>query len=143
MIILFTFSIYSNSQTVQRKFIDKYDSLAITLSNEYKIPPSVILGVSMLESGSGTSKLSRNKHNFFGIKSGNYYRGYENDSASFRHFCTIIAKRKYYSQLVINNVKDYKIWLYKIQSGGYSATKTWANRIIILVKYHKLDKLDI
>ena len=42
-------------------YINKYDSLSLSLTTESKIPTSIILGISMLESGYGTSKLSINK----------------------------------------------------------------------------------
>lgn len=142
IIMLLAFSAYSFSQTSSKKFIDKYNTLSISLSKEYKIPTSVILSISMWESGSGTSKLSRNKHNYFGIKQGRHYRGYENDSASFRHFCEYVSKRKYYRTLVDNNITDYKKWIQKIQSGGYSQTKKWPNMIIMMIKKNNLSDFD-
>ena len=140
--MLLSFSFYTNAQNLQTKFIDKYDSLSISLSNEYKIPVSIILAISMWESGSGTSRLSRTKHNYFGVKQGRYYKKYENDSTSFRNFCEFISKRKYYTKLTTNNVTDYNTWLYNIKRGGYSETRTWDKHVIYMIKKYNLNKFD-
>lgn len=140
--MLLSLSFYTNAQNVQTKFIDKYDSLAISLSNEYKIPVSVILSISMWESGSGTSRLSRTKHNYFGVKQGRHYKRYENDSTSFRHFCEFISKRKYYTKLTTNNVTDYKVWVLNIKRCGYSETRTWDKHILSMIKAYDLNKFD-
>ena len=140
--MLLTFSVYTNSQTTSTKFIDKFDTLSISLSNEYKIPVSVILAISMWESGSGTSKLSKNKHNYFGVKQGRYYKKYENDSTSFRDFCNYISKRKYYIKLTNNNITDNHIWITNIKRGGYSQTKNWGKHIVDMIKIYNLNKID-
>ena len=98
-LILFNFNIQSQPPLT---FLEKYNDTALALSKEHNIPASIILGVSMLESGNGTSKLSRNKHNFFGIKKGKYYRGYENDQESFKDFCKLVSKKKYYNSRFIS-----------------------------------------
>lgn len=142
IIMLFTFNLNVLAKNTPKSFIEKYDSIANVLSEEYKIPSSVILGISMHESGYGNSSLSVRKHNLFGVKKGNYYRAYQNDEESFRHFCQVISRKKYYNSLVANNIKDYKKWIYKIQSGGYSETPTWPNRVIKTIEVYKLNKLD-
>ena len=123
-------------------YINKYDSLSLSLTTESKIPTSIILGISMLESGYGTSKLSINKHNFFGVKKGKYYGSYENDTASFKDFCYYISKRKYYDFLTKNNITDYKIWLKSIRKGGYSASKSWATKVSYYIKKYELYEYD-
>ena len=138
-LILFNFNIQSQPPLT---FLEKYNDTALALSKEHNIPASIILGVSMLESGNGTSKLSRNKHNFFGIKKGKYYRGYENDQESFKDFCKLVSKKKYYNSLTENNVMDYKIWVKKISSGGYSESKTWSTKVLYYINKYKLDELD-
>jgi flagellum-specific peptidoglycan hydrolase FlgJ len=116
--------------------------MATKLMNEHYIPASIILGISMLESGYGTSKLSKNKNNFFGVKSGKYYRGYENDTASFKHFCEFISRKKFYSSLTKNNNIDYKIWVDKIKNTGYSESETWSSKVLFYIKKYKLYELD-
>lgn len=138
-LILFNFNIQSQNPLT---FIEKYNDMATSLTKEYHIPTSIILAISIHESGSGTSKLSINKHNFFGIKKGKYYRGYKNDSESFEDFCKLVSKKKYYNSLTENNIIDYKIWVKKISSGGYSESKTWSNKILYYINKYKLYELD-
>ncbi len=123
-------------------FVDKYNPMAQELMEKHNIPASVILAISMLESGNGTSKLSRNKNNYFGVKKNNVYRGYESDSASFKDFCQIIARKKYYGNLTKNNIMDYNVWVTKIQSGGYSVSKDWPTKVLYYIKKYKLYELD-
>ena len=138
-LILFNFNIQSQPPL---SFIDKYDNVAIDLMNKHNIPASVILSISMLESGNGTSKLSKLKHNYFGIKKGKYYRGYENDSESFEDFCKLVSRKKYYEPLTKNNVMDYKIWIKKISAGGYSESKSWSTKVLYYITKYKLYELD-
>src|SRR6185295_9502412 len=47
----------------QSKYIKQFKPLADSLSEEYKIPTAVILGVAIIESGAGTSRNSKMLHN--------------------------------------------------------------------------------
>ena len=123
-------------------YIEKYDSIANILMNEFKIPASIILGISLHESGYGTSKLSVNKHNYFGIKKGNVYRSYENDIESFRDFCIFISKKKYYLKLKENKILDYNIWISNIKSGGYSESSNWGLKVSYYIEKYKLFRFD-
>ena len=141
IVMVFLSFIKIESQTPV-SYVDKYNPMAQELMKDHNIPASVILGISMLESGNGTSKLSLNKHNYFGVKKGKSYRAYENDSASFKDFCEIIARKKYYDYLTKNNIMDYKVWLTKIQSGGYSVSKDWKTKVLYYIEKYKLYEFD-
>ena len=67
--MVFLSSLKIESQTPV-SYVDKYNPMAQELMKDHNIPASVILAISMLESGNGTSKLSQNKHNYFGIPLG-------------------------------------------------------------------------
>lgn len=140
MILLF-FNLKAENYT-PITFIEKYDDMAISLMKENCIPASIIIAISILESGYGTSKLSKNKNNYFGVKKNNYYRSYENDTASFNDFCAIISRKKFYNLLTQNNTMDYKIWVNKIKSTGYSESPTWSNKVLHIIKIYKLYELD-
>lgn len=141
------------AQAPHEQFIEKYQGIAGELMHEYGIPASVILGVSMVESGHGTSKLAKKFNNFFGIMGNNQnaikklghrsrYKEYESDTASFRHFCEVISKKKFYAKLQGNN--DYKAWLKAMKNAGYSeAPSTWEARITTTIKRNKLYELDV
>jgi len=135
--------IYKTPKYTMTSFIEKFDSLTFELMIEYDIPRSVMLGISMHESAYGNSQLSREKHNFFGIKKDGVYRSYDNDTESFKDFCVYVSKKKYYKDLVINKVTDYRIWMEKIRGGGYSESPTWMNQVISYINKYKLYELDL
>ena len=145
VMLLITFSVKAQVKTSQNpnQFIEKYDSISLILMEEYNIPRSIILGISMHESGYGTSKLSINKHNYFGIKKGNYYREYNNDLESFYDFCKLLSKKEYYNYLINNNIIDYKIWINEIRKKGYSEDTNWSIKVLHYINKYKLyDKDD-
>ena len=135
------------AQTSTKNFIAKYRPLADSLSEAYGIPASVILGVSIVESGSGTSRNCRLLNNFFGIVGKNNllktkgiktrYRQYPDATASFVDFCKLLAKKKYYKKLKGN--MDYKLWTDAISKSGYSEVPSvWKQRINDTIRKNKL-----
>jgi flagellum-specific peptidoglycan hydrolase FlgJ len=134
----------TQAKITPKEYIDKYKILAVELMYEYDIPASIILGISILESGYGTSNLSKNKNNYFGVKvpGKNTYKHYENDEDSFNHFCEFTAKKKYYIKLTENDVMDYKIWIKKIQDGGYAQSEVWDDKVINCIEKYKLYEID-
>ena len=92
-----------NSQPVSTKYIDRFLPVAKKLSLEFGIPVSVILGVSILESGTGTSINCRQLNNYFGVTGRNHlkkrrsdYKQYSNAEDSFRDFCEILSRKNFY-----------------------------------------------
>ena len=142
----------SHAQQYKKRYLDKYEDYAIDLMNETGIPASVILGVGMLESGMGTSKNARLLHNHFGIVGRNTlakrhatyrskYKEYPTDTASYRHFVKILARKRWYSQL--KGKPEYALWLKHMNHTGYStAGQEWIRRVTNLIKRYKLYKLD-
>lgn len=135
------------AQSSTKNFIAKYRPLADSLSEAYGIPTAVILGVSILESGSGTSRNCRLLNNFFGIVGKNNllktkgiktrYRQYPDATASFVDFCKLLAKKKYYKKLKGN--MDYKLWTDAISKSGYSEVPAvWKQRINDTIRKNKL-----
>jgi uncharacterized FlgJ-related protein len=112
----------------------------------------VILGVAMLESGSGTSKNAKLLRNHFGIVGRNnlakrgetyrsVYREYETDTASYRSFVKLILKRKWYPAMKGN--EDYNAWLDKLIHSNYSsAGNVWVSRVRSMIRKYKLYELD-
>ena len=98
------------AQKPVQKYIDKYKDMATRIMDERGIPVSVILGIAIHESGSGTSKNCVYLHNHFGMISGkgrkmtpagfaSYYRYFDNDTLSYEHFAQYIINRKFYPKL--------------------------------------------
>ena len=62
-------SIYPNLSTqMKESFINKISIPAIEANRKWGIPASVIIGMAILESGYGTTRVAINANNFFGIK---------------------------------------------------------------------------
>ena len=128
----------------QSKYIKQYRAMADSLSEEYGIPASVILGVAILESGSGTSRNARLLNNHFGIVGKNKlknvktrYKQYESVYDSYKDFCKLLKKKKYYKTLKGN--MNYTLWVDAISKAGYSEVPaTWKQRVISTIKKNKL-----
>jgi flagellum-specific peptidoglycan hydrolase FlgJ len=118
--------------------------MADSLSEEYGIPTSVILGIAILESGSGTSKHAKVLNNHFGIMGKNKqkkgktkYKEYDNVQECYKDFCKLIKKKKFYNKLKGN--KDYNLWIDSISKAGYSEVPAiWKQRVISTIKKNKL-----
>lgn len=139
---------FDNAKT----YIKAYAPLAKRLSNETGIPASVIMGVALIESGHGASVNARLLNNHFGIVRAkelrkirdNYassHRVYDNAEESYKHFCRMIMRKKYYKGM--RNHKDYKLWLLKMNAYKYSsAGLLWVSKILYAIRVHQLHKLD-
>ncbi len=133
-------------------YIDKYKELSVELMNESGIPASIILGIAIHETGAGKSLLSRTINNHFGIKGKHKiripgtnkmtaYKKFESDTASFRYFCMMIGKRKFYTSLKGN--QNYKPWVPAIARTGYAANaERWTKSINLTIRKFKLYELD-
>ena len=140
--------LFTISASAQKTFIQKFRPLADSLGAEYGIPASVILGVAIVESGSGTSRNCKLLNNYFGIVGKNNlkktkgiktrYKQYPDATASFTDFCKLLAKKKYYKKLKGN--MNYKAWTEAISKSGYSeAPATWRQRVNDAIKKNKLS----
>jgi flagellum-specific peptidoglycan hydrolase FlgJ len=133
----------------QSAYVKKYKPLADSLAEKYEIPVAVILGVAIIESGSGTSRNSKLLNNHFGIVGKNdllktkgirsRYKQYPDVASSYVGFCKLVKKRKYYDKLKGN--MDYKVWLEVMSKSGYTeAPEEWKKRITSAIRKHKLSK---
>lgn len=131
----------------QSKYVRKYRPLADSLSKVYEIPASVILGVAIIESSSGTSRNCRLLNNHFGIVGKNKvhithgvrtkYKQYPNAKASFADFCRLLKNRRFYTRLKGN--KDYHIWTTAISKSNYSEIPVeWKKRVDATIRKNKL-----
>lgn len=139
---------FSNGQPVISRYIDQFLPLAKELSLEFGIPVSIILGVSILESGSGTSRNCRQLNNYFGVTGRNKlkkrhsdYKQYPTAENSFRDFCEILSRKKYYPRL--KNNMEYGKWLTAMNHASYAGAKgVWISRISSIIKKHRLHQYD-
>ncbi len=131
----------------QSKYVKKYRPVADSLGKEYGIPPSIILGVAILESGSGTSRNSKLLNNHFGIVGKNNllktngiksrYKQYPNVIASYVDFCKLLKRKKFYKNL--KNNKNHTLWVDAISKAGYSEVpEEWKKRVLATIRKNKL-----
>lgn len=151
-ICLIFLSSQASAQNRVHQYIKKYHHLATAQMNAYNIPASVILGVSIVESGAGTSVLAKHFHNYFGIKGSSKnsmkklgyksaYKEYESDTASFEHFSRVLQRKKFYS--TIKGDSDYQLWLKKMNEANYSTDKQkWVNKVASVIRKYKLYEYD-
>lgn len=156
LIFMLSAPVFAAGQNTSRVYIEKYKSLAIDLMLQTNIPASVILAIAMVESGSGNSTLSRKFNNHFGITGKNSnaieklgrrtrYKEYDSDTASYRHFCDVLASKAFYPQLI--DKQDYKLWVPAIRRTGYAGSAhLWEKKVkttIIKNKLYELDRISI
>lgn len=131
----------------QAKYIQQYRPLADSLQEVYGIPAGVMLGVAIIESGSGTSRNAKLLNNHFGIVGKNNllktkgiksrYKQYASPAASYVGFCQMLSRKKFYAKLKGN--MDYKQWLDAMAKARYSeAPVEWKKRITAAIRKHKL-----
>ena len=145
--IFFVQLIFAQKATLH--YIDKYLPIAKELSFEFGIPVSVILGISILESNSGKSANCKDLNNFFGVKGKNHlkkrktkYKQYVKPEDSFRDFCGIISRKKFYKKM--QNSPDYKKWLHEMNKASYAGAKeSWVKAIGKIIRFYKFTSYDV
>jgi flagellum-specific peptidoglycan hydrolase FlgJ len=140
------------AQQSTKNYVEKFKPVSVNLMQETGIPASVILGVAMLESGTGTSRNAKLLHNHFGIVGKNdlhktqpgkrsVYKQYANDVASYEHFVALLTKKKWFGEMKGN--PQFSDWLKKMNHSGYSsAGHEWIRRVTAIINRYKLYKLD-
>lgn len=151
LITLFIVLIISSSKQAfsqTSKYIKQYTWLADSLSRVYSIPRNVILAIAIVESSSGQDKKGSLLNNHFGIVGRNNlksthqittrYKQYPNAVASFKDFCVLMTKKRFYPNL--RGVWDYKEWVKAISEVGYSTLPTlWVKKVSSVIHHYKLD----
>lgn len=146
----------SNDKILQ--YITNYSHLAVIEMYRYKIPASITMAQAIIESGAGTSELSINANNHFGIKCHadwegmNYiqnddeqtecFRKYFSVDESFRDHSLFIISRPRYAELFNLPITDYKAWAYGLKDCGYATQKEYPEKIIKIIEKYQLYKLD-
>ena len=150
LLVLILSQLQGFGQTAANLYINRYKSVAIEKMNQTGVPASVILGVAMHESGSGTSKIARHLNNHFGIKGKNRvktirsaYKSYNSVDDSYADFIATLKKHPSFAKLFKQySSDDYKNWVRGIQRGGYAHSKTWGAQVLGFIKKYKLDQFD-
>lgn len=143
-------------------FLQDIAEAALISAKINQIPPSVIMGQAVLESGWGTSRLAKEYNNLFGIKgSGNstvkvntfertaknkryrhtaYFRVFENRQAAIVYHGNLLAKDRRYS-----TARKYRHdWrAFMIEAAPYYASSPEYNsQLFSIITNYKLDRWD-
>lgn len=152
---------FSNNQRCQN-FIQSVAPGAINGWKEYGVLPSVTVAQAILESGWGSSTLSTQAHNLFGIKGsyhGQYvnmltrevyngqsvyinanFRKYDNNSESVEDHGNFLYVNSRYRNLLGD--RNYVSVANKLRQDGYATDPSYANLLIELVQEYNLTQLD-
>jgi len=145
-------------------YIDKYKDLAISEMHRTGIPASIKLAQGLLESGAGTSELSINANNHFGIKCGGSWTGetykIEDDEfrngkkikSCFRVFNSAHGSYIAHSQFLLDNRRyaflfsysntDYYCWAKGLRKAGYATDKKYPKKLIDIINKYQLYLFD-
>ncbi|MCH5224525.1 MAG: glucosaminidase domain-containing protein [Muribaculaceae bacterium] len=140
-------------------YVAQHKETALKFEKEYGIPAAITLAQAILESGSGTSSLTRASNNHFGIKAGNswggnvYYawddepqksrfRSYSSAEDSFRDYANLITGSSYYRPLFSINIYDYRGWAHGLKKAGYASAPHYAQALIGIIEHYKLYNLN-
>ena len=129
---------FSLKISAQNSYISQYKSIATELSQEFGIPSAIILSIAYVETGGGNSKHAQTLNNHFGMVgkntvNGSKFKSFETSKESFRSFCEMISRKKYYQKLKgnFNNSE----WLNAIASAGYASNPSeWKKKINMVIK---------
>ncbi len=150
ILLLFLLSICSIASSFsQSPYVKKYQPVADSLSRQYGIPTGVILGVAIIESGSGTSRNARLLNNHFGIVGKNnvlkthgiktMYRQFPTIEDSYVAFAKLVASKPYYAKLKGN--PSCEAWVTSISNYGYSTQPAaWRKTIMNAIRKSGLMK---
>lgn len=139
-------------------YIKKYRETALEEAEIFNIPASITLAQGLLESNAGQSRLALKENNHFGIKCkakclgcrcANYtdddrfdmFRIFESAWESYREHSKLLSGGRY-KQLCKNKRSDYKKWAYGLKKAGYATDKNYAEKLIKIIEFFKLNQLD-
>ena len=138
-------------------YIETYRDIAQKEMTLYNIPASITLAQGILESASGTGRLSVEANNHFGIKchtwsgekiyhdddkKGECFRKYNNAKYSFRDHSLFLSSRSRYQDLFKLNITNYKAWARGLKAAGYATDRSYPQKLIALIERYELYKYD-
>lgn len=147
----------TNSQI--QNYIVEYVKIALQQEQEFGIPAPITLAQGILESCAGTSELTKNSNNHFGIKamgdwSGNVYlawddemtksrfRCYDKAEDSFKDHSELLKNSTRYRDLFTKSIYDYRGWANGLQKAGYATSPTYAQALIGYIDAYKLYEIN-
>lgn len=153
----------------QRVFIESIKPYAVKVYEKYGILPSIVAAQAFYESEIGKSKLSKDAHNYFGIKADtswngktvtmdttefhnqkivDKFRAYDSIEEAFNDYGNFLTIHPRYRQAGVFEAKDFRAMAEALQDGGYSTAenakgeKAYATNLYSVVRANDLMVLD-
>lgn len=139
-------------------YIRQYKDIAVQEMKRAGIPASITMAQGIHESSFGTSYLSSNTNNHFGIKCKENWTGktfkytddapnecfrvYEKVEDSYKDHSDFLKNRPYYQPLFKLDKFDYKAWAYGLKKCGYATNPKYAEILIKTIEDYQLYLLD-
>jgi len=139
-------------------YIKQYKDIAIEEMKRSGIPASITLAQGIHESSYGTSYLSKNTNNHFGIKCKENWTGktfkytddapnecfrvYDSVIQSYRDHSDFLKYRPRYASLFLLDKYDYKNWAYGLKKAGYATNPQYAPILIKTIQDFQLYAFD-
>lgn len=153
------FALKAYNPEAVRSYIDQHKEAALKNEREFGIPAPIILAQGILESGAGTSGLTRASNNHFGIKAGSKWKGrvhlaWDDESQKSRFRCYASAAESYqdharllttnscYRPLFEINIYDYRGWAHGLKKAGYATAPRYAQALIGIIDQYKLYEIN-
>ncbi len=148
----------AQQKTDIQKYIEQYKQAAIEEMVRSKVPASITMAQGILESGAGTSVLSKASNNHFGIKCKENWNGekyyydddapqecfrvYKSVAESYADHSDFLLTRSRYAPLFQLPITSYKYWAYGLKEAGYATNPKYASLLITYIEDYKLFELD-
>ena len=158
LLFLFVASVSAQQKQDIINYVERFKQVAIDEMVRSKVPASITLAQGILESSAGTSVLSKNSNNHFGIKckeewtGEKYYhdddrpqecfRVYKHAEASYADHSDFLLTRPRYAPLFQLPVTSYKYWAYGLKEAGYATNPKYAPMLIAYIEDYKLYEFD-
>lgn len=126
----------------KKEFLVNNYQEAVQVEELYGIPIAITLAVAIEESGWGTSRVSKELNNYFGISGrGRSKMCFDSKAASFDYFGNLLSSTKRYKPLMLIRKDDIEEWVCMMSHLGYNRRKTWRDNVYSIIKINKLDEL--
>lgn len=155
LLLLFT-SLTASAQSYRQNvmaYINKFAPIALEQERKYHIPAAITLAQGIVESGAGTSQLTKKAHNHFGVKAlGKWsgpvfhakddepglskFRVYPSDLASYEDHSLFLCRenRRRYQRLFTLSPYDYRGWAIGLKECGYATAPDYAKSLIGIIE---------
>lgn len=153
------FCVYPYTAGDVEGYVEAYRGAALENEKAYGIPAPIILAQGILESGAGTSGLTRASNNHFGIKAGrnwtgpvymawddestkSRFRSYSSAGESYRDHARLLTTASCYRSLFSISVYDYRGWAYGLKKAGYATAPLYAQALIGIIDRYRLYEIN-